>query len=94
MTNRELIRQDQLSARLTRMPAGAGERHGIEQLPRHTCATVCRAAEARATADAMHDAVGKRTMLRIAAGYEKMARHAAMLASTRLPTEESGAGPD
>jgi hypothetical protein len=55
---------------------------------------LARAADARATADTMHDAVTKRTMLGVAAGYEKMARYAASLASRRLPTEESDAGPD
>jgi hypothetical protein len=55
---------------------------------------LARAAEARAAADAMQDATAKRTMLAVAAGYEKMARYAAALASTRLPTEESDAGRD
>jgi hypothetical protein len=52
---------------------------------------LARAAEARATADTMHDWVAKETMLGIAAAYETMARHAAILASARLPTEESDA---
>jgi hypothetical protein len=55
---------------------------------------LARAAEARAIADTLHDAATKRTMLGVAAAYEKMARYAASLPSTRLPTEESDAGPD
>jgi hypothetical protein len=53
-----------------------------------------RAAEARATADAMQDATAKRTMLGVAAAYEKMARYATSLASTRLPPEKSASSPD
>ena len=43
--------------------------------------------DARATAEGMHDPSAKRMMLSIAAGYEKLARHAAMLASTKIPSE-------
>ena len=42
-----------------------------------------RAAEARAIAGALRDLSGKRTMMGIAAAYEKMARHAALVAATK-----------
>jgi hypothetical protein len=49
------------------------------------------AEDAKATAEQIHDPSAKRTMLAIALGYEKLARHAALLASTRMPTEASAA---
>jgi hypothetical protein len=48
-----------------------------------------RAEDARTTAEQMHDPSAKRMMLGIAAGYEKLARHAALLASMRIPSEAS-----
>jgi hypothetical protein len=36
----------------------------------------------------MHDPTAKRMMLGIAAGYDKLARHAAVRASTKIPAEE------
>jgi hypothetical protein len=47
---------------------------------------LARAADARATADTMHESVAKETLLGIAAAYETMARHAASRASTRRLT--------
>jgi hypothetical protein len=47
-----------------------------------------RAEDARTTADRMHDPTAKRMMLGIAAGYDKLARHAAVRASTKIPAEE------
>lgn len=48
-----------------------------------------RAEDARQLADTMNDAGARHTMLVIAAGYEKMARHAALLQNLNLPTDKS-----
>jgi hypothetical protein len=45
------------------------------------------AEDSKATAEQLHDPSAKRMMLTIAAGYDRLARHAALLASTRIPTE-------
>ena len=47
-----------------------------------------RAEDARRLAEDMNDPEAKRAMLALAAGYEKLASHAASLASTNLPTDE------
>jgi hypothetical protein len=52
-----------------------------------------RAAEARAIAASLHDPEAMRTMLEIAAGYERMARHAA-LAAAQKATERGGTDRD
>lgn len=46
-----------------------------------------RAEDARQLADSLHDVGARHTMLMIAAGYEKMARHAALMANMNLPME-------
>ncbi len=46
-----------------------------------------RAAETRQLADTMTDVVVCRTLLMIAAGYEKMARHASLIRSLNLPVD-------
>ncbi len=48
-----------------------------------------KAEDARQLADTMTDAGARNTMLLIAAGYEKMARHAALMQRMNLPTEKS-----
>jgi hypothetical protein len=53
-----------------------------------------RAEDTRFEAEQMHDSEAKRMMLGIAAGYEKLARHAALLASKKFPTEESETSPE
>jgi hypothetical protein len=52
------------------------------------------AEDARDTAAQIRDLTAKRMMLAIAAGYDKLARHAALLASTKIPTEESESSSD
>ena len=47
-----------------------------------------RAEEARNLAEVILDEKAKRTMLRIAAGYDRLAEHTASLAATGLPTDE------
>jgi len=49
-----------------------------------------RAEEARQLADILRDVGARYTMLTIASGYEKMARHAALLGDTNLPMETGG----
>ena len=44
-----------------------------------------RAEDARTLADEMRDLEARRTMLAIAVGYEKLARHAASLSDIGLP---------
>ena len=46
-----------------------------------------RAEEARLVAESLSDGSARRTMLTIAAGYEKMARHAALQAGLNIPHE-------
>ena len=48
-----------------------------------------RAEDARQLADTMVDAGARHTMLLIAAGYEKMARRAALMLHVDLPTGTS-----
>ena len=47
-----------------------------------------RAADARQLADTMTDQGSRQTLLMIALGYEKMARHAALLRDLKLPIDE------
>lgn len=42
--------------------------------------------EARAIAAGMTDRASRQTMLDIAAGYERLARHAAVMSGTEIPT--------
>ena len=47
-----------------------------------------KAADARQLADTMNDAGARQTMLMFAAGYEKMARHAALMRDLKLPVDQ------
>jgi hypothetical protein len=47
-----------------------------------------RAADARQLADTMTDEGSRQTLLIIAVGYEKMAKHAALLRELNLPTDQ------
>ena len=53
-----------------------------------------RAEEARAMADRMHDPATRRTMLSIAASYEKLAAYAALAGETAARIEREHAAED
>jgi hypothetical protein len=52
-----------------------------------------RAEEARNLAEVILDEKAKRTMLRIAVGYDRLAEHTASLAASGLPIDEGETDP-
>ncbi len=56
--------------------------------PPNTAQWLFKAEEARSLAEVMQDQTAKRIMLRIAAGYRRLAEHAASMAESGLPIDE------
>jgi hypothetical protein len=50
--------------------------------------------EARAIAAGMTDRVSQQTSLDVAEGYDQLARHAAKMSGTEMPTDKGEAGAD